>query len=91
MQWLLQNNGWVFSWNFPKNQLHEAENFFFEPVHFPSFFVNVASNSRKKKIIMLVIPLPDTVFCKNKDFSLQKAKELYNVLLISSGSSNNKL
>lgn len=53
--------------------------------------MNVASNSRKKKIIMLVIPLPDTVFCKNKDFSLQKAKELYNVLLISSGSSNNKL
>lgn len=37
--------------------------------------------------------LPNIAFCKNKDFSLQKANTMFahNVLLISSGSNSNKL
>lgn len=42
-----------------------------------------------EKKAMFFILLPNVVFYKNKDFSLQKAKELYNLLLISPGSNNN--
>lgn len=35
--------------NFPENQLYEAENFFFESVHFQISSIHTASNSRGKK------------------------------------------
>ena len=35
--------------NFPENQLHEAENFFFESVCFQISFIHTVSNSRGKK------------------------------------------
>jgi hypothetical protein len=51
--------------------------------------MNTVSNSRKK--VMFWVILPNRVFEKYKDCILQKAKELHNVVLISSGASNNKL
>lgn len=69
--------------NFPENQLHEAENFFLNQYVFRFLpFILFLILGKKKNT-----PFDDIT----KYLSLQKAKEHYNVLLISPSSNNGKL